>query len=153
MTIEIYTDGACLGNPGRGGWAYVIINKDTDTEIFRANGSEKITTNNRMELSAVINALKKIQTEQITEYTTLSVYTDSQYVQQGISSWIIKWKKNNWKTATKQPVKNQDLWQELDALSAVLNPKWLWVRGHSGNKYNELCDTLAVSAMKPKTPR
>lgn len=153
MTIEIYTDGACSGNPGKGGWAYIIIDKDTDTEIFRANGAEKITTNNKMELTAVINALKKIQTEQITGYTMLSVYTDSQYVQQGISSWILKWKKNNWKTSAKQPVKNQDLWQELDALSACLSPKWFWVRGHSGNKYNELCDTLAVSAMKLDTPR
>lgn len=148
MTIDIYTDGACSGNPGKGGWAYVIIDKDTDTEIFRDHGAEKITTNNRMELSAVIKALKKIQAEQITGYTMLSVYTDSQYVQQGISSWILKWKKNNWKTSAKQPVKNQDLWQELDTLSTNLNPKWLWVRGHNGNKYNELCDTLAVSAMK-----
>ncbi len=148
MNIDIYTDGACSGNPGKGGWAYVIINKDEDSELLRGSGADPLTTNNRMELSAVINALKKAQTEYGTNGLYFSVYTDSQYVQQGISSWIFNWKKNNWKTASKQPVKNQDLWQELDKLSASLMPKWFWVKGHAGNKYNEICDNLAVSAMK-----
>lgn len=148
MNIDIYTDGACSSNPGKGGWAYVIINKDGGLELERASGAEKITTNNRMELSAVINALKKAEHYFPSPDGVLSVYTDSQYVQQGISSWIFNWKKNNWKTAAKQPVKNKDLWQELDALSQTLKPKWNWIKGHTGNTYNELCDALAVIAMK-----
>ncbi|UTC81635.1 MULTISPECIES: ribonuclease HI [unclassified Treponema] len=155
MNIEIYTDGACSKNPGPGGWAYIIINKDSKEEIFRASGGEKLTTNNRMELMAVIRALQKIQEEdlsaqsgKIADYESISVHTDSQYVQLGISSWIFNWKKNNWKTAFKQPVKNQDLWQELDTLSLSIKPEWVWVRGHVGNPLNEACDRLAVEACK-----
>ncbi|WP_253695150.1 MULTISPECIES: ribonuclease HI [unclassified Treponema] len=155
MNIEIYTDGACSKNPGPGGWAYIILNKDLNEEIFRENGGEKQTTNNRMELMAVIRALQKIkdgdlsaQSGRIAGYEGISVHTDSQYVQQGISSWIFNWKKNNWKTASKEPVKNRDLWQELDALSASVKPKWVWVRGHAGNPLNEACDRLAVEACK-----
>lgn len=155
MNIEIYTDGACSKNPGPGGWAYIIINKDSKEEIFKASGGEKLTTNNRMELMAVIRALQKIQEETlsgqsgiIAAYESISVHTDSQYVQQGISSWIFNWKKNNWKTASKQPVKNQDLWQELDTLSLSIKPQWVWVRGHAGNPLNEACDRLAVEACK-----
>lgn len=155
MNIEIYTDGACSKNPGPGGWAYIIINKDSKEEIFKASGGEKLTTNNRMELMAVIRALQKIQEETlsgqsgiISAYESISVHTDSQYVQQGISSWIFNWKKNNWKTASKQPVKNQDLWQELDTLSLSIKPQWVWVRGHAGNPLNEACDRLAVEACK-----
>ncbi|WP_253723840.1 ribonuclease HI [Treponema sp. OMZ 787] len=155
MNIEIYTDGACSKNPGPGGWAYIIINKDSKEEICRASGGEKLTTNNRMELTAVIRALQKIkgadlsgQSSKIADYESISVHTDSQYVQQGISSWIFNWKKNNWKTAAKQPVKNQDLWQELDALSLSVKPEWVWVRGHAGNPLNEACDRLAVEACK-----
>ena len=108
-----------------------------------------------MELMAVIRALKKVKEEPAfladksggtLNYESISVHTDSQYVQQGISSWIFNWKKNNWKTASKQPVKNQDLWQELDALSASIKPEWIWVKGHAGNPLNEACDRLAVEA-------
>ena len=157
MNIEIYTDGACSKNPGPGGWAYIMVNKDSKEEICRENGGEKSTTNNRMELMAVIRALKKIKEEPAflagksggtLNYESISVHTDSQYVQQGISSWIFNWKKNNWKTASKQPVKNQDLWQELDALSALIKPEWIWVKGHAGNPLNEACDRLAVEACK-----
>ena len=147
MNMEIYTDGACSGNPGKGGWAYIILNREDKTEISRASGAEKLTTNNRMELTAVIKALQKTAGEYAEAETAVSVHTDSQYVQQGISSWIINWKKNNWKTAAKQPVKNKDLWVELDTLNARLRPEWFWVKGHAGNKYNEECDRLAVKAL------
>ncbi len=147
MNMEIYTDGACSGNPGKGGWAYIILNGDDKTEISRASGAEKLTTNNRMELTAVIKALQKTAGEYAEAETAVSVHTDSQYVQQGISSWIINWKKNNWKTAAKQPVKNKDLWLELDTLNTRLRPEWFWVKGHAGNKYNEECDRLAVKAL------
>ena len=155
MNIEIYTDGACSKNPGPGGWAYIMVNKDSKEEICRENGGEKSTTNNRMELMAVIRALKNIKegaasladkSGKALAYESISVHTDSQYVQQGISAWIFNWKKNNWKTASKQPVKNQDLWQELDALSVSIKPEWIWVKGHSGNPLNEACDRLAVEA-------
>lgn len=145
--MEIYTDGACSGNPGKGGWAYIILNREDKTELSRASGAEKLTTNNRMELTAVIKALQKTEAEYAGAETAVSVHTDSQYVQQGISSWIIKWKKNSWKTAAKQPVKNKDLWVELDTLNARLKPEWFWVKGHAGNKYNEECDRLAVKAL------
>jgi len=147
MNMEIYTDGACSGNPGKGGWAYIILNREDKTELSRASGAEKLTTNNRMELTAVIKALQKAEAEYAGAETAVSVHTDSQYVQQGISSWIIKWKKNDWKTAAKQPVKNKDLWLELDTLNARLRPEWFWVKGHAGNKYNEECDRLAVKAL------
>ena len=147
MNMEIYTDGACSGNPGKGGWAYIILNRENKTELSRASGAEKLTTNNRMELTAVIKALQKAEAEYAGAEPAVSVHTDSQYVQQGISSWIIKWKKNNWKTAAKQPVKNKDLWLELDTLNARLRPEWFWVKGHAGNKYNEECDRLAVKAL------
>lgn len=150
MNIAIYTDGACSGNPGPGGWGYVVVNQETNEEIIKESGGESYTTNNRMELTAVINALKKLQDflkiGNIQEYT-VSVHTDSQYVQNGISSWIVKWKKNNWRTSTKSPVKNKELWQELDAISLQLKPVWHWVKGHSGNKFNELCDKMAVFAI------
>lgn len=147
MNMEIYTDGACSGNPGKGGWAYIILNREDKTELSRASGAEKLTTNNRMELTAVIKALQKAEAEYAGAETAVSVHTDSQYVQQGISNWIIKWKKNDWKTAAKQPVKNKDLWLELDTLNARLMPEWFWVKGHAGNKYNEECDRLAVKAL------
>ena len=155
MNIEIYTDGACSKNPGPGGWAYIMVNKDSKEEIFRESGGEKSTTNNRMELMAVIRALKKVKegaasladkSGKALAHESISVHTDSQYVQQGISAWIFNWKKNNWKTASKQPVKNQDLWQALDSLSALIKPEWIWVKGHAGNPLNEACDRLAVEA-------
>ena len=151
--IKLYTDGACSQNPGPGGWAFVMILKDvqgeqSEQELLRGSGGEKLTTNNRMELLAVIQALTAYQEKILPRYADcpVTLHTDSQYVQQGISSWIFNWKKNNWKTASKQPVKNQDLWQELDTLSASIKPEWIWVKGHAGNPLNEACDRLAVEA-------
>ncbi len=148
MEIDIYTDGACSGNPGPGGWGFVVVDKNAGSELFKNSGAEKNTTNNRMELTAVIEALNFIKSKCLvnSEYN-LSVYTDSQYVKNGISAWIFNWKKNNWKTSAKKPVKNQDLWQALDKLSIELKPKWNWVKGHAGNRYNEECDRLAVEAI------
>ena len=153
--IKLYTDGACSQNPGPGGWAFVMILKDLygtqdEQELLRGSGGEKLTTNNRMELMAVIQALTAYQKKILPEYAgyPLTLHTDSQYVQQGISSWIKKWKLNGWKTASREPVKNQDLWQQLDALAAQLSLEWMWVKGHAGNRYNELCDSLAVDASK-----
>ena len=153
--IKLYTDGACSQNPGPGGWAFVMILKDLygtqdEQELLRGSGGEKLTTNNRMELMAVIQALTAYQKKILPEYAgyPLTLHTDSQYVQQGISSWIKKWKLNGWKTASREPVKNQDLWQQLDALAAQLSLEWMWVKGHAGNRYNELCDSLAVEASK-----
>lgn len=153
--IKLYTDGACSQNPGPGGWAFVMILKDLygtqdEKELLRGSGGEKMTTNNRMELMAVIQALTAYQKKILPEYAgyPLTLHTDSQYVQQGISSWIKKWKLNGWKTTSREPVKNQDLWQQLDALAAQLSLEWMWVKGHAGNRYNELCDSLAVEASK-----
>ena len=153
--IKVYTDGACSQNPGPGGWAFVIILKEvsaegTEKELLRGAGGDKLTTNNRMELLAVIQALTAYQKDILPHYHDypVTLHTDSQYVQQGISSWIKKWKLNGWKTASREPVKNQDLWQQLDALAAQLSLEWMWVKGHAGNRYNELCDSLAVDASK-----
>ena len=144
--INIYTDGGCSGNPGPGGWGYVIL--DSDKEISRGSGSEKLTTNNKMELTAVIEALgtlKKINnTENPGEKTAAEavVFTDSTYVKNGITEWIAKWVKNGWKTADKKDVKNRELWINLKDLSDSINPQWKWVKGHSGNRWNEECDAL-----------
>ena len=151
--IKLYTDGACSQNPGPGGWAFVMILKDIqggqpEQELLRGSGGEKLTTNNRMELLAVIQALTAYQEKILPRYADcpVTLHTDSQYVQQGISSWIKKWKLNGWRTAAREPVKNQDLWQELDSLSASIKPEWIWVKGHAGNPLNEACDRLAVEA-------
>tara|TARA_B110000305_G_C18892104_1_gene382342 strand:+ start:60 stop:497 length:438 start_codon:yes stop_codon:yes gene_type:complete len=133
--INIYTDGACKGNPGPGGWGALIIEGDNKNEIF---GGEANTTNNRMEILAVIMALKAINT--ISEIT---VFTDSTYVQKGISEWIDKWKINGWKTSNKKEVKNKDLWVQLDSLTAQLKINWVWVKGHSGHSENDRADYLA----------
>ena len=133
--INIYTDGACKGNPGPGGWGALIIRGDSKNEIF---GGEANTTNNRMEILAVIMALKAINT--ISEIT---VFTDSTYVQKGISEWIDKWKINGWKTSNKKEVKNKDLWVQLDSLTAQLKINWVWVKGHSGHSENDRADYLA----------
>ena len=134
--IEIYTDGACSGNPGIGGWGVVIlINND---QPILLNGGENETTNNRMELTAAIQALKHFEKKQ-----SIKLITDSRYVKDGIESWIINWKKNGWKTSSKKPVKNKDLWIELDKLIAFHDITWNWVKGHSGEKYNEKADFLA----------
>ena len=136
--IEIHTDGSCLENPGNGGWAAIIkINEN----IKKISGSEKNTTNNRMELMAPINALKSINSDE-----EIIIYTDSQYVKLGITQWINSWVKNNWKTSKKEAVKNKDLWTELYNLNKSLNVKWIWIKAHSGNPLNEEVDLLAKKA-------
>jgi len=145
---HIYTDGGCSGNPGPGGWAYVIVQKTFQGDSVAAEecGGEKNTTNNRMELLAVISALKAVKAT--TEFgKDFTLYTDSQYVQKGITEWIHTWKRNSWRTSDKKPVKNQDLWMELDRLTAEISVTWAWVKGHAGNEYNERCDTLAKKAI------
>jgi ribonuclease HI len=150
--LKIYTDGGCSGNPGPGGWAYVMVLNTFQGErvIAENKGGEKDTTNNRMEISAVImalRALKKMNNTEAAVPNSATVLTDSQYVQKGISEWIHTWKRNNWRTADKTPVKNQDLWQELDSLAGEFNLKWEWVKGHAGNLYNERCDQLTQNAI------
>lgn len=143
--ITIYTDGACSGNPGRGGWGAVIL---ADTEEIKLSGGEKLTTNNRMELMAAIEALEVVAENPLWKNANINLISDSQYVKNGIQSWIHAWKSNGWKTANKDPVKNKDLWIELDEISRELKISWQWVKGHAGNKYNEICDSLAVDAAK-----
>jgi ribonuclease HI len=139
--IVIFTDGGCSGNPGPGGWATVILADGKETVL---SGGEAQTTNNRMELTAAISALKAVAENPQLKSRKISIYSDSQYVKNGISSWIKNWKSKGWKTASKQPVKNQDLWKELDLLSHTPDTAvtWQWVKGHAGIKYNELCDSL-----------
>lgn len=138
MEITIYTDGGCTGNPGPGGWGCIILADGTETEL---SGGSESTTNNQMELTAVIKALEYIGREYSFQ-SELSIYTDSQYVKNGITSWIINWEKNGWKTAAKKPVKNKEYWITLRTLTNMAKIKWYWVKGHSGDKYNELCDQL-----------
>jgi len=133
--VKIYTDGACKGNPGVGGWGALLETNGTEKELF---GGEAHTTNNRMELLAVIRALEALKRR-----CTVQLHTDSKYVQQGISSWIHGWKKNGWRTADKKPVKNDDLWRELDLLARQHDIEWLWVKGHAGHNGNERADQLA----------
>ncbi len=138
--IEIYTDGGCSGNPGPGGWAYVIITGDG---IQIANsGHEQFTTNNKMELTAVIQALKSLSINPSRTSLKLVVHTDSKYVKNGITGWIHTWMRNGWKTAAKKSVKNKEFWIELQQLSATLSIEWKWVPGHAGVEFNELCDKL-----------
>ena len=137
-TITIYTDGSCLGNPGRGGWAAVFADKEI-------SGGEKNTTNNRMELTAVIQALKATEPK-----SKIELFTDSNYVKDGITSWIKNWKKNGWKTSNKKPVLNKDLWQQLDKLVEKRKVKFNWIKGHSGNELNERCDILAKEMTQNK---
>ena len=134
--IKIYTDGACSGNPGVGGWGAIIINKSEKT--VNLSGGKNKTTNNRMELMASIKALEYFKTKQ-----EITIYTDSKYVKDGISSWINKWKINGWRTANKKPVKNKELWIKLDKQIQIHNISWQWIKGHAGNNYNELADELA----------
>ena len=136
--IIIYTDGSCLGNPGKGGWAAVIINDGKEDIIF---GSEKESTNNRMELTAAINALLKIKQDK-----KIKIYTDSKYVKDGIEKWINNWKLNNWKNSNKKDVKNKDLWTKLDNIISKKEITWNWVKAHSENKYNNKVDFLARNA-------
>ena len=147
MEITIYTDGACVGNPGPGGWAAMIISKNKKKQLC---GGEKLTTNNRMELTAAIKALEYCsrQDEKLPTLRQFKVYTDSIYLKEGITVWINTWEKNNWKTADKKNVKNVDLWKKLKKLAKNNSIKWLWVKGHSGNPMNDLVDKLA----KESTP-
>ena len=133
--IEAYTDGACKGNPGPGGWGVVLVYKDLRKEL---SGGEANTTNNRMELQAVIEALKSLKRP-----SQIHIHTDSQYVHKGISEWLANWKRKGWRTADGKPVKNQDLWQILDELASRHQVKWEWVRGHAGHPGNEEADRLA----------
>ena len=136
--IKIYTDGSCLGNPGNGGWAAIIID---DKKKIQIKGSKKDTTNNQMELLAPIKALKKIP-----KGSSVQIFTDSRYVKSGITEWIHNWKKNGWKTANKQPVKNKDLWTELDQMTNEFQIKWSWVKGHSTDVLNNEVDLIAREA-------
>jgi len=133
--VEIWADGGCRGNPGPGGWGVLLRSGPHEKELW---GGEAATTNNRMELTAVIRALEAMKRP-----VRARVHTDSQYVQKGISEWIHGWKRNGWKTSDKKPVKNADLWQELDALAAKHRIDWLWVKGHAGDPGNERADALA----------
>ena len=133
--IHIYTDGACKGNPGPGGWGAVLEYDGTEREMY---GGEPSTTNNRMELTAVIRALEALKRP-----SRVRVYTDSQYVQKGISEWVHSWKRRGWRTADKKPVKNIDLWKRLDELAAAHAVEWHWVKGHAGHPENERADQLA----------
>ena len=136
--IKIYTDGSCLENPGNGGWAAIIIKDKKKTQI---KGSKKNTTNNQMELLAPIKALKKI-----TKGSKVQIFTDSKYVKLGITEWIHNWKKNGWKTANKEQVKNKELWTELDLLTSEFEIKWSWVKAHSTDKLNNEVDLIAREA-------
>ena len=136
--IKIYTDGSCLGNPGNGGWAAIIID---DNKKIQIKGSKKDTTNNQMELLAPIKALKKIP-----KGSNVQIFTDSKYVKSGITEWINNWKKNGWKTANKQPVKNKELWTELDLMTNEFQIKWSWVKGHSTDVLNNEVDLIAREA-------
>jgi ribonuclease HI len=137
--VDIYADGACRGNPGPGGWGALLMAGAQERELY---GGEALTTNNRMELTAVIRALEALKRP-----VQARIYTDSQYVRKGILEWMPNWKARGWKTADRQPVKNQDLWQELDVLAQRHDLEWHWVKGHSGNEGNERVDELANRAI------
>ncbi len=138
--VTIYTDGACQGNPGPGGWAAILVHGDTHKEI---SGAEPATTNNRMELTAAIEAFRTLRKPCIVD-----MHTDSTYLQQGMKSWLPSWKARGWRTADRKPVKNQDLWQALDAEASRHEVHWHWVRGHSNHAENERCDALATAAIE-----
>lgn len=137
--IEIYTDGACSGNPGKGGWGAVLMYKEHKKEI---SGFKAETTNNQMEITAVIEALKILK-----KPSQVVIYSDSKYVIEGITKWIFSWQKNNWKGANKKPIKNIEFWQDLYQEVLKHEIKWVWVKGHAGNKYNEIADELARNAI------
>jgi len=139
MTVKIFTDGACQGNPGPGGWGVLLRFGEVEKEL---SGFEDNTTNNRMELRAAIEGLRALK-----KSVPVEVYTDSTYVRDGITTWMAGWKKNGWKTASKKPVKNQDLWEELDALAQDHAVTWHWVKGHSGHPENDRVDELARNAI------
>ncbi|MBN9450103.1 MAG: ribonuclease HI [Bosea sp.] len=142
--VEVWTDGACSGNPGPGGWGAILSYKGKEREL---SGGEAMTTNNRMELMGAISAL-----ETLTRPCTVALHTDSQYLRQGITAWIHGWKKNGWKTADKKPVKNEELWKRLDAALKQHKIEWKWVKGHAGDEMNERADALARAGMAPFKP-
>lgn len=142
--VEIWTDGACSGNPGPGGWGAVLVYKGKERDL---SGGEQLTTNNRMELMAAISALETLKRS-----CTVALHTDSQYVKGGITGWIHGWKRNGWKTADKKPVKNEDLWKRLDLALAPHIVEWRWVKGHAGDIMNERADELARAGMAPFKP-
>jgi len=142
--VRIYTDGACKGNPGPGGWGAILQMDGEEKELF---GGERQTTNNRMELTAVIRALDALKRP-----CRIEVYTDSQYVQKGISEWLPDWKRRGWRTADKKPVKNVDLWRELDRLAGLHRIAWHWVKGHAGHPENERADALANRGVEELSP-
>jgi len=148
VSFRIYTDGGCSGNPGPGGWAYVMVQRtfQGDEVLAKNKGGEIESTNNRMELTAVIMALRALKTMSNVPRQA-AVVTDSQYVQKGITEWIKTWKRNSWRTSDKTPVKNKDLWVELDSLAGEFPLQWEWVKGHAGNKFNEMCDALTQEAI------
>ncbi|MDH5328026.1 MAG: ribonuclease HI [Gammaproteobacteria bacterium] len=138
-TVELFTDGACRGNPGPGGWGVLLRYKNTEKTL---RGAEADTTNNRMELTAAIKGLEALKSR-----CRVDITTDSQYVKNGITQWINNWKRNSWKTAAKKPVKNEDLWRQLDSLVQQHEVRWHWVKGHAGHAENELADQLANQAI------
>ena len=144
-----FTDGACSGNPGPGGWGALLQAKDGETVVKERplSGGEALTTNNRMELLAAINALEALERE-----TAITIVTDSTYVKNGVTSWIHGWKRNGWKTSAKKPVKNDDLWKRLDEAQARHSVTWEWVKGHAGHPENERADELAREGMAPFKP-
>lgn len=137
--VEIYTDGACQGNPGPGGWGAILRYKGVEKEL---SGSSPATTNNRMELQAAIEGLKSLKRP-----LKVELFTDSQYLRDGVTKWMFQWKKNNWRLSNNKPVKNKDLWEELDALVKTKDVSWHWVRGHAGHPENERADALAREAL------
>jgi len=140
--VSIYTDGSCIPNPGKGGWAAIIIVNNGKSGITKLSGSDPYTTNNRMELTSAIEALKSLN-----EICVVDLYTDSQYLQQGITNWIISWKERNWRTANGRVVKNYELWQELQIQVERHTITWHWIKGHAGNQWNEMVNKLAQEAM------
>jgi ribonuclease HI len=142
--VRIYADGACKGNPGPGGWGAIVRVAGSDKELY---GGERATTNNRMELMAVIRALESLEST-----STVEVYTDSQYVQKGISEWLPSWKRRGWRTADKKPVKNVDLWQRLERAAGAHRVTWHWIKGHAGHPENERADALANRGAEELTP-
>lgn len=143
-TVEVWTDGACSGNPGPGGWGAILTYNGVEKEL---SGGEQLTTNNRMELMAAIAALEALKRP-----CTVALHTDSQYLRQGITGWIHGWKKNGWKTADRKPVKNAELWQRLDTALGRHKIEWKWVKGHAGDEMNERADALARAGMAPFKP-
>jgi ribonuclease HI len=141
QTVDIYTDGACHGNPGPGGWGAILRYGPSEKEIYGGEAAD--TTNNRMELTATIRALESLQRP-----VTVRLYTDSTYVRDGITKWLPRWKRNGWQTSTKQPVKNADLWQQLDEATRKHDVRWHWLKGHAGHPDNERADRLAAKGMR-----